>query len=81
MFQTLKTSLFSKNLKVPTLSLLNYESKLFKGRLSFVVTKFIFLPETFEQQEVVLENVGVNDLLMGRALRDQIAMRLTSRRT
>ncbi|RVE44239.1 hypothetical protein evm_011138 [Chilo suppressalis] len=37
--------------------------------------------ETFDQQDTVIENEGVSDLLMGRALRDQLARRLNSRRT
>ncbi|RVE45216.1 hypothetical protein evm_010106 [Chilo suppressalis] len=37
--------------------------------------------ETFDQQDTVIENEGVSDLLMGRALRGQLARRLNSRRT
>lgn len=38
----------------------------------------LLFPELFERQELVLENEGASDLLMGRALRDQLARRLAS---
>ncbi|XP_063635157.1 uncharacterized protein LOC134805888 [Cydia splendana] len=37
--------------------------------------------QEFHREEVVLENGGASDLLMGRALRDQLARRLASRRS
>lgn len=39
----------------------------------------LFVANTFDRQEVV-ENEGVSDLLLGRALRDQLARWLNARR-